>query len=62
MKDSYVPLQDRMDELDYAKPLAGQVRKPIEEHWRKHTMSTVDPKTGKVSTLTKSSPMPNDCV
>uniref|UniRef100_A0A8C7DFV2 succinate dehydrogenase n=1 Tax=Oncorhynchus kisutch TaxID=8019 RepID=A0A8C7DFV2_ONCKI len=41
--------KDRMDELDYAKPLAGQVRKPIEEHWRKHTMSTVDPKTGKVT-------------
>ncbi|CDQ92653.1 unnamed protein product [Oncorhynchus mykiss] len=41
--------KDRMDELDYAKPLAGQVRKPIEEHWRKHTLSTVDPKTGKVT-------------
>ncbi|XP_064839007.1 succinate dehydrogenase [ubiquinone] flavoprotein subunit, mitochondrial [Oncorhynchus masou masou] len=41
--------KDRMDELDYAKPLAGQVRKPIEEHWRKHTLSTVNPKTGKVT-------------
>uniref|UniRef100_A0A8C7FF60 Succinate dehydrogenase [ubiquinone] flavoprotein subunit, mitochondrial n=1 Tax=Oncorhynchus kisutch TaxID=8019 RepID=A0A8C7FF60_ONCKI len=41
--------KDRMDELDYAKPLAGQVKKPIEEHWRKHTLSTVDPKTGKVT-------------
>uniref|UniRef100_A0A4W5LEJ3 succinate dehydrogenase n=1 Tax=Hucho hucho TaxID=62062 RepID=A0A4W5LEJ3_9TELE len=41
--------KDRMDELDYAKPLAGQVRKPFEEHWRKHTLSTVDPKTGKVT-------------
>ncbi|XP_023831891.1 succinate dehydrogenase [ubiquinone] flavoprotein subunit, mitochondrial [Salvelinus sp. IW2-2015] len=41
--------KDRMDELDYARPLAGQVKKPIEEHWRKHTLSTVDPKTGKVT-------------
>uniref|UniRef100_A0A4W5LJF1 Fumarate reductase/succinate dehydrogenase flavoprotein-like C-terminal domain-containing protein n=1 Tax=Hucho hucho TaxID=62062 RepID=A0A4W5LJF1_9TELE len=43
--------KDRMDELDYARPLAGQERKPFEEHWRKHTMSTVDPKTGKVEQL-----------
>uniref|UniRef100_A0A674BMP3 Succinate dehydrogenase [ubiquinone] flavoprotein subunit, mitochondrial n=1 Tax=Salmo trutta TaxID=8032 RepID=A0A674BMP3_SALTR len=40
---------DRMDELDYARPLAGQERKPFQQHWRKHTMSTVDPKTGKVT-------------
>lgn len=32
----------RMDEFDYAKPLAGQVRKPMEDHWRKHTMTRVD--------------------
>uniref|UniRef100_A0A8C7VA45 Succinate dehydrogenase [ubiquinone] flavoprotein subunit, mitochondrial n=1 Tax=Oncorhynchus mykiss TaxID=8022 RepID=A0A8C7VA45_ONCMY len=41
--------KDRMDELDYARPLAGQERKPFEQHWRKHTMSTVDPKTGEVT-------------
>merc|ERR1712131_451010 len=41
--------KDRMDELDYSKPLAGQTRKPMEEHWRKHTLSTVDVKTGKVT-------------
>uniref|UniRef100_B5X0X6 Succinate dehydrogenase [ubiquinone] flavoprotein subunit, mitochondrial n=1 Tax=Salmo salar TaxID=8030 RepID=B5X0X6_SALSA len=41
--------KDRMDELDYARPLAGQERKPFHQHWRKHTMSTVDPKTGKVT-------------
>ena len=29
----------RSDELDYAKPLEGQTAKPIDEHWRKHTMS-----------------------
>jgi succinate dehydrogenase (ubiquinone) flavoprotein subunit len=29
----------REDEFDYAKPLEGQTEKPIEEHWRKHTMS-----------------------
>ncbi|XP_071251973.1 succinate dehydrogenase [ubiquinone] flavoprotein subunit, mitochondrial-like [Salvelinus alpinus] len=41
--------KERMDELDYARPLAGQERKPFQQHWRKHTMSTVDPKTGKVT-------------
>ena len=29
----------RSDELDYAKPLEGQTAKPMDEHWRKHTMS-----------------------
>lgn len=41
--------RDRIDELDYSKPLEGQTKKPIEKHWRKHTLSTMDPKTGKVS-------------
>lgn len=36
-----------MDELDYAKPLEGQQEKPMSDHWRKHTLSWVDPK-GKV--------------
>ena len=40
--------QDRMDEYDYTKPLQGQEKKPFDEHWRKHTLSYVDPKTGKV--------------
>uniref|UniRef100_A0A646QGE8 Succinate dehydrogenase [ubiquinone] flavoprotein subunit, mitochondrial n=1 Tax=Hemiscolopendra marginata TaxID=943146 RepID=A0A646QGE8_9MYRI len=39
----------RMDELDYSKPLEGQTKKPMESHWRKHTLSSVDLKTGKVS-------------
>lgn len=42
-------LQVRVDEYDYAKPLQGQQKKPFEEHWRKHTLSYTDPKTGKVS-------------
>lgn len=37
-----------MDEYDYSKPLQGQEKTPYDEHWRKHTMSYVDPKTGKV--------------
>lgn len=32
----------RMDEYDYAKPLEGQTKKPIEEHWRKHSLLYVD--------------------
>lgn len=32
--------KDRMDELDYTKPLEGQTAIPMEQHWRKHTLST----------------------
>lgn len=39
----------RIDEYDYSKPIQGQQKKPFEEHWRKHTLSYVDIKTGKVS-------------
>lgn len=42
--------QDRVDEYDYSKPVQGQQKKPVDEHWRKHTLSYVDPKSGKVST------------
>ena len=42
--------QDRIDEYDYSKPVQGQQKKPFEQHWRKHTMSYVDSKTGKVLT------------
>ncbi|VDM74775.1 unnamed protein product [Strongylus vulgaris] len=38
----------RIDEYDYSKPVEGQKKKPIEEHWRKHTMIHVDIPTGKV--------------
>lgn len=41
--------KDRSDEFDYAKPLEGQQRKPIEEHWRKHTLTTINPETGAVT-------------
>lgn len=41
--------KDRIDEFDYAKPLEGQVAKPVEQHWRKHTLSKVDIDTGDVS-------------
>ncbi|MED6233218.1 hypothetical protein ATANTOWER_008621, partial [Ataeniobius toweri] len=41
--------KDRVDEYDFSKPLEGQQEKPFDQHWRKHTMSYVDPKTGKVS-------------
>ncbi|KAG1677670.1 Succinate dehydrogenase [ubiquinone] flavoprotein subunit, mitochondrial [Nymphon striatum] len=39
--------KDRIDEYDYAKPLKGQEKKPIGEHWRKHTVSWVDTESGK---------------
>jgi len=38
--------KDRMDELDFAKPLEGQVPIPMEQHWRKHTLSFTDGDTG----------------
>merc|ERR1711994_62099 len=31
--------KDRMDEYDYSKPLEGQTALPMEQHWRKHTMT-----------------------
>jgi succinate dehydrogenase (ubiquinone) flavoprotein subunit len=38
--------KDRMDELDYARPLEGQVEIPMEQHWRKHTLSFTNGETG----------------
>jgi len=40
--------KDRMDEYDFSKPIEGQQKKPMEEHWRKHTLSWCDPETGKI--------------
>ena len=40
--------QHRIDELDYSKPLEGQTELPVEQHWRKHTLSKVDVQTGEV--------------
>ncbi|XP_044740596.1 succinate dehydrogenase [ubiquinone] flavoprotein subunit, mitochondrial [Chrysoperla carnea] len=38
----------RIDEYDYSKPLEGQQKVPLEQHWRKHTLSYMNPDTGKV--------------
>jgi len=38
---------ERVDEFDYSKPLEGQEAKPMEEHWRKHTLSYYCEKEGK---------------
>merc|ERR1712147_150549 len=38
--------KDRMDELDYAKPLDGQTPIPMEQHWRKHTLAFTDGSSG----------------
>ncbi|XP_063850081.1 succinate dehydrogenase [ubiquinone] flavoprotein subunit, mitochondrial-like [Scylla paramamosain] len=40
--------KDRHDEFDYSKPLENQEPQPMEEHWRKHTLSSVDLKSGDV--------------
>lgn len=40
---------NRSDEYDYTKPLEGQVAKPLDQHWRKHTLSYQDHETGKVT-------------
>jgi len=39
----------RIDEYDYSKPIKDQKPKPMEQHWRKHTLSWVDEDTGKVT-------------
>ncbi|XP_048004644.1 succinate dehydrogenase [ubiquinone] flavoprotein subunit, mitochondrial-like isoform X1 [Leguminivora glycinivorella] len=38
----------RLDELDYSKDTKDQTKKPIEEHWRKHTFTHVDLCSGTV--------------
>lgn len=38
----------RVDEYDYSKPLEGQTKKPLDQHWRKHTLTSIDVKTGQV--------------
>lgn len=39
---------DRVDEMDYSKAVEGQQKKPLEKHWRKHSIINQDLKTGKV--------------
>ncbi|MCL4127979.1 UNVERIFIED_CONTAM: hypothetical protein GTU68_024806 [Idotea baltica] len=36
----------RLDEYDYSKPIESQQKVPFENHWRKHTLSSIDPQTG----------------
>ncbi|KAG7313403.1 hypothetical protein JYU34_000521 [Plutella xylostella] len=38
----------RCDEMDYSQPTEGQCPLPIEKHWRKHSMSTLNMETGQV--------------
>ena len=38
--------KDRIDEYNYAKPLDGQTKVPMEKHWRKHTLSFTDGDSG----------------
>uniref|UniRef100_A0A1Y1NL23 Succinate dehydrogenase [ubiquinone] flavoprotein subunit, mitochondrial n=1 Tax=Photinus pyralis TaxID=7054 RepID=A0A1Y1NL23_PHOPY len=42
-RDDY-PL--RVDEYDYSKPIEAQEKKPLSDHWRKHTITTMDHETG----------------
>lgn len=39
----------RVDEYDYSKPIEGQKAVPFKDHFRKHTLSDMDLKTGKVN-------------
>lgn len=39
----------RIDEYDYSKPLEGQQKKSFDQHWRKHSLASVDVATGKVT-------------
>jgi succinate dehydrogenase (ubiquinone) flavoprotein subunit len=41
--------KDRIDEYDYSKPIEGQQKKPVTEHWRKHTLTWINPETGDVT-------------
>ena len=41
----------RVDEFDYAQPIEGQTRVHYDDHYRKHSMSVMDLKTGEVCIL-----------
>lgn len=40
--------KDRIDEYDYKQDIKGQKKRNFEEHWRKHTLSWMDPTSGQV--------------
>jgi len=41
--------KERIDEYNYRKPLEGQTKTSIDQHWRKHTLSYQDPVSGEVT-------------
>jgi succinate dehydrogenase (ubiquinone) flavoprotein subunit len=41
--------KDRVDEYDFKKPMGGQQKQPLEQHWRKHTLSWCDQEKGDVT-------------
>ena len=41
--------KDRVDEYDFKKPMEGQQKKPLDQHWRKHTLSWCDQESGEVT-------------
>ena len=41
--------KDRVDEFDFKKPIDSQQKKPLDQHWRKHTLSWCDQETGKIT-------------
>lgn len=42
--------KNRMDEYDYSKPIENQQSNSLDQHWRKHTLTKIDPRTGNVCT------------
>jgi len=40
--------KDRLDELNYSKPLEGQKKKEFKDHWRKHSIIHMDHRSGDV--------------
>lgn len=41
--------RDRIDEYDYSKPIGNQEPKSLDQHWRKHTLTKINPRTGEVN-------------
>ena len=39
----------RLDEYDFSKSIEGQSKKSFDQHWRKHTLTTIDLQNGKVN-------------
>lgn len=40
--------KQRIDEYDYSKPIETQQAKSLDQHWRKHTLSKINLRTGEV--------------